>query len=290
MSVVAAPPLSVSDAVSVPFLKWAGGKRQLVPALAPFLQGVRGKRYVEPFVGGGAVFFYLRGAGLLEGACVLADANEELINVYRVVQGHVDKLIGELRIHQQKHDSEYFYAMRARQYTPDCAGAARTIYLNRTGFNGLYRVNRRGLFNVPLGRYRNPRICDEGRLHRASQALQGVELRQADFEQVINECGPSDFLYLDPPYVPISSTSNFTSYYKEGFGLPEQQRLAASCRAAHGRGAEFVLSNSASVVVEGLFEGFPIETVEATRRINCSAEKRGAVPEMIVLGLHRNGR
>jgi DNA adenine methylase len=272
------------QAPALPFLKWVGGKRQLIPALSPHLR-VAGKRYVEPFVGGGAVFFHLRSQGLLERDCVLADANAELINVYRCVQGRVEALIRRLRVHQKKHAAEYYYGMRAQSFTPDVEGAARTIYLNRTGFNGLYRVNSKGVFNVPMGRYTNPAICDERKLRLASAALDGVHIACQDFATTLGDCAAGTFLYLDPPYVPVSTTSSFTAYQKGGFGLPEQARLAQSCIEAFDRGAEFVLSNSSSSVVADLFARFPILQVVATRRINCSAEKRGAISEMVVLGL-----
>lgn len=281
---LAVPTRPQLEAPALPFLKWVGGKRQLIPALSPHLR-VGGKRYVEPFVGGGAVFFHLRSEGLLERDCVLADANEELVNVYRCVQRRVEPLIKRLRAHQQQHGPEYYYGVRAQTFTPDLDGAARTIYLNRTGFNGLYRVNRKGIFNVPMGRYTNPSICDERKLRLASAALQGVAILCQDFATTVADCGPGTFLYLDPPYVPLSSTSSFTAYHKGGFGLAEQARLAASCIEAYQRGAEFVLSNSSSDVVAELFARFPILKVAATRRINCSAEKRGAISEMVVLGL-----
>jgi DNA adenine methylase len=280
-------PLAVSEAgtaLPAPFLKWAGGKTQLLPRLASFFPADI-PRYVEPFLGGGAVFFFLRGQGALTGEITLADNNAELINAYEAVQHNVDALIALLDKHRRLHSKEHFYEVRARAHRKGIPGAARTIYLNKTCFNGLYRVNRSGEFNVPIGAYKNPSLYDEAALRRASEALRGVRLVVQDFGKCIAATGRGDLLYLDPPYVPLSSTASFTGYVPGGFGPRDQEALAESVRAAHERGARFVLSNSYTDTVHRLYEhpDFHLERIPATRRINCDGAKRGPVDEAVVL-------
>ncbi|MGV8123549.1 MAG: DNA adenine methylase [Candidatus Xenobiia bacterium LiM19] len=265
-----------------PFLKWAGGKGQLAPQLEVFFpRKIDG--YIEPFVGGGAIFFYLRDLERIKGRIILADINEELINAYTAVRDNADELIDTLDAHKKRHCSEYYYKMRAETFTPGVEGAARTIYLNKTGFNGLYRVNSKGRFNVPLGSYSNPSIFDRTALHNASSALQGVELAVQDFHQSIAQAQTSDFIYLDPPYVPLSDTSSFTSYIPGGFGPEDQKELAQCLREADRRGVRFALSNSATDFVISLYDGFKKKKVHATRRINCDGNKRGVIDELIIL-------
>lgn len=264
-----------------PFLKWAGGKTQLLPQLERLFPAEI-PRYIEPFLGSGAVFFFLRGRGRLTGEVVLADNNAELINTFRVVQQNVEELIELLTLHKACHDKTYYYQVRAEAYTPDVRGAARTLYLNKTGFNGLYRVNRQGQFNVPMGAYKNPSIFNADTLRCASRVLDGARLVAQSFQESLQSAGKGDMIYLDPPYVPLSLTASFTGYMPGGFGLRDQEELAACVRAAHERGARFILSNSYTETVCRLYEGFSIRRVPARRRINCDGEKRGPVDEAIV--------
>lgn len=260
-----------------PFLKWAGGKGQLLEQYSPLFP-TAWRTYFEPFLGGGAVFFHLT-----PNTAVLSDINEDLINAYVVVRDRVDELVAALRVHHNERD--YFYAVRARKpetLTP-VERAARLIFLNRTCFNGLYRVNKKGQFNVPFGRYSNPTICDEAKLRAASLALTGAEIRAADFEAALEGAGAGDFAYLDPPYNPISTTSSFTSYAQEGFGEGEQHRLASVYKRLDIHGVRLMLSNSASSLVRGLYAGFRIIEVTAKRAINAKADRRGPITELLIL-------
>lgn len=203
---------------ATPFVKWAGGKSQLLEQFGPFFP-TQFNRYVELFVGGGAVFFHLYNQDRIADGIILNDLNKELMTCYEVIRDQVDKLIEELRCHEaHRTDKSYFYEIREWDRKPGFKDrspverAARTIFLNRTCYNGLYRVNSRGQFNVPFGSYKNPMICDEGNLRAVSQALQGVELGSEDFERCDEWAGPGDFVYLDPPYHPLSETASLISY------------------------------------------------------------------------------
>ncbi len=270
-----------------PFLKWAGGKNALLEQYQPFFPE-RAETYYEPFVGGGAVFFHLRSRDFADRYC-LSDINEELINVYRVVRDRVDDLITLLKRHQREHSREYYYRIRAMDRQPEwperdpVERAARMIYLNKTGYNGLWRVNSRGHFNVPMGRYRNPAILDEPRLRAASDALAGVEIAVKDFRAIAGEAGADDFVYFDPPYVPLSATSDFTGYHANGFGSEEQRALAEVYRRLSAKGCRVMLSNSDTPFVRELYAGFRIETVQARRAINSKASRRGLISEVVVL-------
>ncbi len=260
-----------------PFLKWVGGKRQLLPALAPHVP-VRFGRYHEPFLGGGALFFHLR-----PGRAVLSDTNTRLIRTWRGVRDAVEDVIGHLSA--WPHDRAFFQELRAAPIDErtDAEVAAWFIYLNRTGFNGLYRVNRKNVFNVPFGAYANPTICDAELLRAASIALADTELHVEDFGAVLDRAERGDFVYFDPPYVPLSATSSFTSYTADGFGMAEQARLRDTARALKERGVHVLLSNSSAPAVHELYEdGFTRTPVAATRAINCDASKRGAVMELIL--------
>lgn len=272
-------------ASAAPFLKWAGGKQRVLPQLSPFFPaGFR--HYHEPFVGGGAVFFHLAGrCGEL--AASLVDANPDLMNCYRVVRDSLADVLPLLREHAAQHRRDYFYALRAQEDLPPVEAAARLIYLNKTCYNGLYRVNSRGRFNVPMGSYTRPAICDEAGLTAASRTLQGVDLRAGDFALVLETAQPGDFLYFDPPFVPLSKTSSFTSYWvsdggKAGFGPREQERLAQVFRELDGRGCMVVLSNSDCDAVHALYRGFSTVRVEVPRMINSNPGKRGAILELVV--------
>ena len=273
-----------------PFVKWAGGKSRLLSQFEPHFPASFGC-YVEPFVGGGAVFFHLYNQGWLAGKeIVLLDHLEELINCYRVIQTQVDDLLAELQRHEpHKLDSAYFYQVRAWDRRPDYARrsaverAARFILLNRTCYNGLYRVNRRGQFNVPFGRYRNPTIYDAGKLRAIQQALQGVRLAVGDFGRCLEWAGPGDFVYLDPPYHPLSDTANFTSYTRADFGAEDQRRLADLFRELDRRGCQVMLSNSYSEFIRELYAGYPQVEVQATRVINSKVGGRGTISELLVM-------
>ena len=260
-----------------PFVKWAGGKGQLVEDLAAHLPE-NYSAYHEPFVGGGALFFHLAPA-----TAFLSDLNEELINAYLVVKNDCDALIRSLRKH--KNERAYYYEMRALD--PDTLDpverASRFIYLNKTCYNGLYRVNKQGKFNVPYGRYKNPVYADEAQLRLASKVLANADIKVADFEIVLEQARPGDFVYFDPPYQPISATANFTSYTRDAFDESQQKRLAAVFRELDRRGCYLMLSNSDSPLVRELYSQFRIETVMAKRYINCKGERRGAIPEALVL-------
>ncbi|MBX3184536.1 MAG: DNA adenine methylase [Polyangiaceae bacterium] len=261
-----------------PVLKWAGGKSSLLPeVLARLPRSI--DTYYEPFLGGAAVFFALAAERRFERA-VLADKNPELINVYSVVQRHVELLIRELSTMQ--HDERTYYRVREEIPPGKIRRAARTIYLNRTGYNGLYRVNRSGVFNVPFGRYKNPKVCDEARLRAASQALQHAELHVADFEHATLQAGPGDAVYFDPPYAPSSPTANFTSYHREPFGSEEQRRLVGVFKSLSERGAFTLLSNADTAETRALYRGLVMDEVQVRRPINSRASGRGQVGELLV--------
>jgi DNA adenine methylase len=273
-----------------PFVKWAGGKGQLLSQFEPHFPATF-RQYVEPFVGGGAVFFSLYNQGRLTGKpVVLIDHLEELINCYRVIQSHVEELIAALLEHEpHKRDTQYFYDVRNWDRRPDydrrsnVERAARFIFLNRTCYNGLYRVNRRGQFNVPFGRYRNPTICDADNLRAASRALQGVTLLVGDFSRCLDLAETGDFVYLDPPYHPLSDTAKFTSYTSEDFGEEDQRRLADVFRELDQRGCQVRLSNSYTDLVRQLYDGYEQIQVRAIRAISSKGSERGAIPEFLVM-------
>jgi DNA adenine methylase len=268
-----------------PFLKWAGGKTALLHEILPRLPSEI-NTYYEPFLGGGAVFFALASEARFKRA-ILSDANEELARTYGTLRDNPNQLIGSLKKHVYEED--HYYAVR--NIRPEKLGfsarAARFIYLNRTCFNGLYRVNKKGEFNVPFGRYTNPTICDETTLRLAAAALKSVAICSIDFERVIMTAEQRDTVYFDPPYVPVSETSNFTSYSKDGFGEADHFRLRNCFAALDNRGVHVLLSNSDTPFVRKLYKGFKIEKVEAPRRVNSKASKRGNVSELLISGRNR---
>ena len=259
-----------------PFLKWAGGKGRLLAQYQPLFPEKFGRSF-EPFVGAGAVFFHLA-----PGEAHLSDVNPELVNAYTVIRDQVDALISTLAGYQ--HDRDFYYALRAvdPETLSPVERAARIIYLNKTCFNGLYRVNRRGQFNVPFGDYKNPRICDEAGLRAANAALQGVSVTHQGFDAVLAEAKSGDFVYFDPPYHPLSPTASFTSYAADDFGPEDQIRLAAVFRRLDAKGVKIMLSNSDTPFIRDLYEGFHIQQVWAPRAINRDASKRKGVPEVVV--------
>jgi DNA adenine methylase len=263
-----------------PFLKWAGGKRQLLSYIEARVPE-RIDTYFEPFLGGAAVFFRLAARRSFRRA-VLADANSDLVDCYQAVRNNVDGVIAALRKYRNDHDQYY----RVRAQDPEAMShverAARVIYLNRCGYNGLYRVNRSGRFNVPFGRYKRPVICDEGKLRAASLALRHAKLVCGDFTRILREVGPDDFVYFDPPYVPLSATSSFTAYAKRQFGASDQERLADVLRGLAQRKVPALLSNSYCSETRDLYLGFDLEKVPARRSINSVARGRGPIDELLV--------
>ena len=265
-----------------PVLKWAGGKRSLVQAiLSTFPPDYRDRAYHEPFLGGGAVFFSvapLRGT--------VNDVNPRLINFYRVVRDHPGELIEEAG--KLRYDRDTYYAVRERfnsgGLTP-VEDAALLLYLNKTGYNGLYRVNSRGEFNVPFGTYRDPTIAPRDDIHAASEALRRVEIRNEDFSYLLDATREGDLVYLDPPYEPLSRTSSFNTYSPTGFPWEEQVRLVETIRELDARGVLFVLSNSEPT--RKLYRGFKTTTVQANRSINTKTAGRGPVREIIVTNIKR---
>ena len=269
-----------------PFVKWVGGKRQLLRQFRelglypPEDFNPITNTYYEPFVGGGAVFF-----DLLPKNAELSDLNNELVTTYHVIKNNVDELIQSLQKHI--YDKEYYLEVRAKKVEDlsDVEVASRFIFLNRTGFNGLYRVNKSGQFNVPFGRYNNPVICDEGNLRRVSDALQDVTITHHDYKNVLKTAKSGDFIYLDPPYYPINATSSFTSYTAEGFLEKEQTELRDTFVKLHKKGCFVMLSNSDTPFINDLYsglDGITINRITAGRAINSKASGRGKITEVLV--------
>jgi DNA adenine methylase len=242
--------------------------------------------YVEPFAGGAALFFHLASSPVYAfERAVLADKNPELIALYRAVKADVEAVIGALQALKARPDRrDLYYRLREAKTDrmSDVDRAARFVFLNRTGYNGLWRVNSRGVFNVPYGRYKDPKILDADRLRAASRALARADLLYADFGDALCDLSRVDFVYFDPPYVPVSKTAAFTAYAREGFGPKDQERLAAVMRELRRRGVRALLSNAATGATRELYKGFRIDDVRAARAINSDATKRGSVGELLV--------
>lgn len=269
------PPLNTDE--PRPFLKWAGGKGQLLEQYGPLFPRRFG-RYHEPFVGGGAVFFHLHPA-----RATLSDDNSDLIDCLTAVRNDLPAVITALG--QHRYEKEYYYAVRAQDPAelPLVERAARMIYLNRTCFNGLYRVNSKGGFNVPFGRYANPTICDAPNLRACARALKRARIERAPFPAVLDRARRGDFVYFDPPYHPLSKTAYFTAYAKGGFREADQRELARVYAELDRRGVLVMLSNSNAPLVRELYKGFRIVQVQATRSINSKGARRGAITELVVL-------
>ncbi|HKY34737.1 MAG TPA: DNA adenine methylase [Polyangiaceae bacterium] len=264
-----------------PILKWAGGKRSLVPRILKELPKRIGT-YYEPFVGGAAVFLALAEEQRFQHA-VITDKNKELINLYTVVRDDLVKLLKKLEVLQHQTSEAEYYEIRAERGGDRIARAARLIYLNKTGYNGLYRVNSSGGFNVPYGRYKRPKICDAKRLSAAAMALQEVTIKVADFEESCAGAQRGDAVYLDPPYLPVSKTASFSAYHSDAFGLAEHERLAKLFGKLVKRGVSVVLSNSATPETRALYKTYQASDVHVRRSINSIASRRGAVPELLVV-------
>ncbi|MBD2358767.1 DNA adenine methylase [Tolypothrix sp. FACHB-123] len=262
-----------------PFLKWAGGKTRLIQQYLPYLP-TNYKTYYEPFIGGGAVFFHLQPQ-----VAIITDINAELITTYCCVRDSVEDLIYLLKEHKIRHSREYYYTVRANPKNTDLEIAARLIYLNKTCFNGLYRVNSKGQFNVPIGRYKNPNICDEDLLRAASATLAHTQIKQADFIELLNYATSSDdFVFCDPPYYPISSTSYFTGYSRDSFDEEDQKRLRDTCAKLANRGVKVMVCNSDCEFIRNLYQeiDFKIYPIVAARSINSNTKKRGMIYELLI--------
>lgn len=263
--------------VPKPPVKWAGGKSQLILQFGPLFPQKEYDLYIEPFVGGGAVFFHL-----LPPKAVLIDRNDELINFYLVVRDNLEALLQDLKKHENT--AEYYYRIRALDpgHLTSVERASRFLYLNKTGYNGLWRVNSQGKHNVPFGRYKNPKIVDEPNLRLVSEALKRAEIICDDFSRVLDCTEPGAFVYLDPPYHPLSETAKFTSYTPDAFGQDDQQRLAEVFRELDRKGCLVMLSNSDTLFIRELYKGYDVQVVYAKRAVNCRADKRGPVSELVI--------
>ena len=277
--------LSAKEPLLLPlFLKWAGGKLQLIEQFKNLFPH-KFHNYYEPFIGSGAVFFYVK-SKLKPNKVILSDTNEELINCFLIVRDKPSELVELLLNYRKKHSKEYYYAVRSIESNrlDSVNRAARLIYLNKTCFNGLYRVNSKGHFNVPFGDYESPSIFDKTTLFQASQLLQGVDLQVMTFEKVLDFAGKDDFVYLDPPYIPLSKTSSFTRYSKCDFSMTEQKQLSEVFETLDSRGCFVMLSNSDHALTRELYRHYKKNTVvvRAKRMINSVGSKRGAINELIV--------
>lgn len=266
---------------SQPFIKWVGGKRQLIGELKSRMPK-KYNRYIEPFIGGGALFFELQAKN-----AIINDYNQELVNLYKVVRDSPIELLEDLAKH--KNESEYYYEIRLLdrdekkfKKLTKIQRASRFIYLNKTGFNGLYRVNSRGEYNVPFGRYKNPNYINRENILACSELLKDSEILNGDFEAIKPKIQRGDFVYFDPPYVPLTPTASFTGYTKIGFDEDMQIRLRDLCNYIDEIGAYFMLSNSYTDLILELYDGYKIHTVKATRSINSRGDQRGKIKEVIV--------
>ncbi|MDR1526896.1 MAG: DNA adenine methylase [Dysgonamonadaceae bacterium] len=267
-----------------PFVKWVGGKRQLLDSIMEFIpQNIHYYTYAEPFIGGGAVFFHIQPKN-----AIINDLNSELMNVYTVVKENSEELVTDLKRH--KNEPEYFYAIRQLDRSKDfkkidkVQRASRLIYLNKTCYNGLYRVNKAGKFNSPFGRYKNPNIVNKPVLKAVSTYLNrnNVQIANTDYEEILKTLDKNSFVYLDPPYHPVSESANFTGYVQGGWNIFEQIRLREACDELTSRGIKFLLSNSASGFIKDLYRKYHITTVKAIRSINANAKKRGETDEVLI--------
>lgn len=267
-----------------PFTKWTGGKRQLLPVIRELMPKTY-NRYFEPFVGGGALFF-----DLAPKDAVINDFNAELINCYQQIKDNPQELIEILKVHQEYNSKEYYLDLRSADrderidMMSEVQRAARILYMLRVNFNGLYRVNSKNQFNAPYGRYKNPKIVDEELISAISVYINNnqLEIKVGDFEKAIVDVRTGDFVYFDPPYIPLSETSAFTSYTHEGFSFADQVRLRDAFKRLSDTGAYVMLSNSSSALVEELYKDFNIHYVEATRTNGAKSSSRGKISEIIV--------
>ena len=272
----------VKNKLITPFLKWVGGKRQLMPSIIKLIPK-KINTYYEPFVGGGAVLFELQ-----PNKAVINDLNDELINVYNVIKNNHEELIADLKTH--KNESDYFYQIRSLDRDENykklssVKKASRIIFLNKTCYNGLYRVNSLGEFNSPFGRYINPNIVNEITLKAVSKYLNknDIQIYNKDYDEIFDTIQEDSFVYIDPPYFPVSHSSNFTGYNQGGFDMYDQLRLKEFCDKLNLNGIKFLLSNSAATFILDLYKDYNINFVKANRFINSNAEKRGEIDELLI--------
>lgn len=275
---------SSKNKLVMPFLKWVGGKRQLIPDITELLpKNIATLNYVEPFIGGGAVLFHLQPK-----KAIINDFNDELINVYKVIKNNVDELIEDLA--QHKNEEEYYYNIRSLDRREDFGDmddikrASRVIYLNKTCYNGLYRVNNSGEFNTPFGRYKNPNIINEPILIAVHNYLNenDVQLNSGDYSLILQDLPKNSFVYLDPPYHPLTESSNFTGYVQGGWNEADQIRLRETCDMLTKNKIKFLLSNSCTPFIKEQYQNYNIQVVQASRAINSVAAGRGNVDEVLI--------
>ena len=270
-----------------PVLKWVGGKRQLISDIEPLIPK-KISTYVEPFVGGGAVLFHLQPK-----KAIINDFNKELMNVYQVIKDDPNELIKVLKEHKELNSEDYFYEIRSLDRRDDFENlssvqkAGRIIYLNKTCYNGLFRVNRAGFFNTPYGKYKNPSIVNEVTIKAISNYFNSANIKflTGDYKEALKSLRRGAFVYFDPPYMPISSSSSFTGYTEHGFGYEKQVELRDECLKLHDRGVKFLQSNSYSPEILELYSDqkvFNIEIVKAKRSINSQSDKRGEISEVLI--------
>lgn len=279
-------PKQTNNKLVVPVVKWVGGKRQLLPEIKKY-SPKKFNTYFEPFVGGGAVLFELQPK-----QAVVNDINKELINVYSVIQNNVEELIEKLSDTDNfSNTSECYYKVRELDREPQKYNkltgvdrAARILYLNKTCYNGLYRVNSMGEFNSPFGSYKNPNIANAVTLKAVNKYFNEANIKflNGDFEKTVKTAKKDDFVYFDPPYAPISKTSNFTGYNENGFGENEQIRLKELCDTLNKKRVKFLLSNSDCEFIRDLYKDYNIVTIKAKRTINSNANNRGAISEVLI--------
>lgn len=276
--------MAKNNKLVAPFLKWVGGKRQLMPSIVELLpKNIKELNYIEPFIGGGAVLFHLQPKN-----AVINDFNKELINVYEIIKNNLPELIADLKKHDN--NADYFYQIRSLDRTEEfkkltsVERASRVIYLNKTCFNGLYRVNNAGEFNAPFGRYKNPNIVNEPTLKAVNKYLNSnnVILKSGDYAEILTDANENSFVYLDPPYHPISKNSNFTGYVQGGWNIFDQIRLREFCDQLNERGIKFLLSNSSAPLIKDQYDNYTITTVKANRAINSNGADRGEVDEFLI--------
>lgn len=271
------------NSLVTPVVKWVGGKRQILNDIMKYVPQ-NFTTYYEPFIGGGAVLFELQPK-----KAVINDVNSELINLYQVIKDNVDSLIEDLKKH--KNEEKYFYEVREQDRNKEIYNrltpverASRIIFLNKTCYNGLFRVNRAGEFNTPFGNYKNPNIVNDSILKAVSNYFNkaNISFCCSDFEEVLKGARKGSFVYLDPPYDPVSSTASFTGYDKGGFDRDEQLRLKKVCDLLNKKGVSFLLSNSATEFINELYKDYKIEVIQAKRAINSNPDKRGEIDEVLV--------
>jgi DNA adenine methylase len=275
--------VAMENRINIPtFVKWAGGKSQLIPQLSQMLPQ-KIDTYIEPFVGSGAMYFFIKQMYKPKHAFI-SDTNKELINAFKIVRDKPHELVEVLKKYKRRHSKDYFYKTRDTDPNTlsDLENAARFIYLNKTCFNGLYRVNSKGRFNVPIGSYKKPSIFDSKMLLEASRLLKGTVIKVASFQKAMDAAKAGDFIYFDPPYYPLSKTSSFTAYTKKAFLEDEQKELANTFKNLDKRGCVLMLSNSNSDFIKSLYSKYVIKDVLAKRFINSDSSKRGAIKEIVV--------